>query len=683
MDAKLHRVIGIDLGTTYSAVASFNTYSEQSEIINNSESDNPETTASVISLEPMLRKVIVGSAAKRNLSTDPQNTVIEIKREMGEVFRPDTIGKYGATGVFNVNDPLKVHFAGQWMLPQEISAFTLMKMKEVAERAIGQEIHDAVVTVPAYFKETQKKATEEAVLLAGLYPRQLIPEPTAAAICYGVDKMETERKTYMVYDLGGGTFDVSIIQVDAGMIDVIATSGDPRLGGSDFDDAITRWALEELLKKGIDVRKDLAACARIKDRAELTKIRLSFAERDNLDLAFLRNPAVMNLELTRDRFLELIGDLLRKSLTYVEVALNEAANKKGVERKHVDAILLVGGSSKIPKVKSLLLDYFGKDESFVRGELNPDAVVARGAALMAFRLSPTPGAFDIRRRKEATLVNTEATEIQEVRLITEHSLGIGVQDNQCVRIVEQGTNIPIEVKRGGFVNGGPIEYVTVPVFQGEGKFQYENSLIGTLQIGPMEPKPANFHQFEVTFKLDQNGLLTMLVNHLNASKTYEARFEQKTGVGGDEAMMAMRNKLLGMFAHTAAMPPQALPTSAASAPQSVPPPPPPPPPPAPATVAPAMPSTPSQPTQTPSAGGAAVAPLPAASPLGLTEPTRPVPEQFKQVVRRVQKQLIRQPDPDLLKTWSAFVTALNAGQPESTLEELGDELADAFDRTRK
>jgi hypothetical protein len=350
-----------------------------------------------------------------------------------------------------------------------------------------------------------------------------------------------------------------------------------------------------------------------------------------------------------------------------------------VERKHIDAILLVGGSSKIPKVKSLLLDYFGKDESFVRGELNPDTVVARGAAIMARRFSPTPGVFDIRKRKGATLVNTEAADIQIVRLITEHSLGIGVQENMCVRLVEQGTNIPIEVKRGGFANGGPTEYLTVPVFQGEGKFQYENTLIGTLQIGPMEAKPANFHQFEVTFKLDENGLLTMLVNHLNANnKIYEARFDQKTGVGGDEAMIAIRNKLLGMFARSSAAP---LPGSSPNAP--VPPPPPPPGAPSAGGAAPGTPPSPAQPAPAQASApgtGSPDAKPPAAA---ITEPARPVPEQFKQTVRRAQKHLIRQSEPDLLKAWEAFVTALNAGKPDAELEELGDELANAFDRVKK
>ena len=333
MNDKMHKVIGIDLGTTYSAVASYNTYTEQAEIIRNPESDSdPETTPSVVSTDQMLRKVIVGDAAKRNLPVRPQDTVIEIKREMGDLFteKNHALERFRAQGVHDINDPIRVFFAGEWMLPQEISAFILMKMKEVAEREIGAEIHDAVVTVPAYFKEPQKKATEEAALLAGLYPRQIIPEPTAAAICYGVDRNETEKKTYLVYDLGGGTFDVSIIQVETGNLNVIATAGDPRLGGGDFDDAIVTWAVEELRKQGIDVSSDPLAKAKIKSVAEPAKIALSYNDSATLPLETIRHE--LQLVLTKDVFLSLIDKLLNKSLAYVDTAINNAKDQKGIDQ---------------------------------------------------------------------------------------------------------------------------------------------------------------------------------------------------------------------------------------------------------------------------------------------------------------------------------------------------------------
>ncbi|MBN1894613.1 Hsp70 family protein [bacterium] len=685
MNDKMHKVIGIDLGTTYSAVAAYNTFMEKAEIIRNPESDNnPETTPSVASIEPMLRKVIVGSAAKRNLAVRPDETVIEIKREMGEIFSDEkALERFRAKGVFNVKDPVKVFFAGQWMLPQQISAFILMKMKEVAEREIGEEIHDAVVTVPAYFKEPQKKATEEAALLAGLYPRQIIPEPTAAAICYGVDRMETEKKTYLVYDLGGGTFDVSIIQVETGNLAVISTSGDPRLGGGDFDDAITAWAVDELRQQGIDISANPIALAKIKSNAEFTKIALSYNLSAKMVLEFIKPGAT--LELTREKFLSLIDPYLRKSLSYVDMAINNARTQKGVDRDQIDAILLVGGSSKIPKIKEMLLDSFGKDESFVRSELNPDAVVAQGAAILAKRFAPTEGAFNIKRSTESLKMNTDSVDDGQIRLITEHSLGIGVQESRCVRLIEQGSNIPIEVKRSEFTNPPNARKILVPVFQGEGKFVFENTPIGELVIDNIDPKPEGFHQFEVTFKLDVNGLLTMVVVHLNTGKPYEVKFDQKTGVGGDEALNQMRNKLLSMYAHGSTPIPQ--PSGGAAAPGSAPDFAPPPQPgslpgsgqPSQAGGQPAPPPTP----------GAQAAPTPPPAPqagqaaTGMIEPACPVPEQFKSIVRRSQKSLIKGANPELLKAYNEFISALNAGKTGEPLEELGDTLEDVYADTKK
>jgi molecular chaperone DnaK (HSP70) len=561
MSEKYHKVIGIDLGTTYSAVAAYNKFKEQAEIIKNSAEGDTPTTPSVVSLDPSSNKAIAGYAAKRNLASQPENTIIEIKREMGEVFRPETLKKYGAEGKFTGTgpepDPVKVHFNApwlaaeeQWFTPQEISAIILMKMKEIAEVEMKvDEIRDAVVTVPAYFKEKQKKATEEAALLAGLYPRQLIPGSTAAAICYGVDKLETGKKVYLVYDLGGGTIDVSIIEVEKERIQVLATSGDSLLGGSDFDDVITRWAVEQLKDKyGKDVQNDLIALAYIKARAENAKILLNTCEKTSLDLTFADSQAILQLELTREKLIELIEPFLRKSLTEVDKAIIMAHEQMCIPREYIDALLLVGGSSKIPKVKEMLLDYFGKDESFVRSDINPDSVVARGAAIMACRFAPSSAPFDIKKRKESILLNEEGVEeIIDPGLITEHSLGIGIQENRVERIINKGTNLPVEIKKSGIVNPGPCEEIIVQLFQGEGRYTYENTLIGSLHLGPMEPKPRNFHKFELTFKLDKNGLLNIIVHHINEQKTYETNFVQKTGIGGEEKLIAKRKKLMKLY----------------------------------------------------------------------------------------------------------------------------------------
>jgi molecular chaperone DnaK (HSP70) len=746
MNEKWHRVIGIDLGTTYSASAAYNRFTEQTEIICNPE-DGRQTTPSVVSLDNTGR-VIVGNAAKNNLAFAPENTIIEIKREMGEEFRPETLDKFQARGLYRAReegvegDPVKVRLAGEWFTPQEISAFILMKMKAIAEQEVGEEIRDAVITVPAYFKEKQRKATEEAARLAGLYPRQIIPEPTAAAICYGVDRLEPTRKIYLVYDLGGGTFDVSIITVEEQRIEVISTSGNSRLGGGDFDDAIARWAVEELRRHphGIEAGDNHAAKARIKLLAERAKIELSTFATTQLNLAELWPEKSPILELSRDAFEQMIDADLDKSLSYVDRAINQAEAQRGVRREDIDAILLVGGSSKIPQVKAKLLDYFKKDESFVRADLDPDAVVARGAAMMALRFAPSLPPFDINRGLEDALINTEIEQDLHVQLITEHSLGIAVQGNIFDVLVAQGTNLPVSISRDNYTNGGMADYIPVRVYQGEGRYVFENTLIGVLQIGPMEPRPEGYHKFAVTFSLDVNGLLSMTIHHLNEGKTYQARFDQKTGIGGPEAMITKRKKLLQMFGAGARQtaPPGVSPPY--SAPDIQPPPPPssayppaaptaappgyyippgsPVPPPSHADYASGNPSA--SPPQPPGAypqwgvptppgtmpgtyaqpGGPVAHPSPGAGypappagyppayppadmpPAGtqpiIVEPQRDVPEQFKMIVRKSRKHLLTQMDVNLLAAFNAFTIALNSGKTEEELEELGDLLDDAY-----
>jgi molecular chaperone DnaK (HSP70) len=667
-----HHVIGIDLGTTYSAVAAFDKDEDQALIFENPESGGEPTTPSVVGLHPGTSKVTVGRAAKRNLAADPLNTIIEIKREMGEVFDPEThAGRPG----FDAGKPVRVRFAqnpDQWYLPQEISSLILMKMKEVAEHHVGEEIRDAVVTVPAYFHATQKKATEQASLLAGLYPRQLIPEPTAAAICFGVDQYDPERHLYMVYDLGGGTFDVSIIDVQAEDINVVATAGDPRLGGSDFDDAITVWAVGELQSKyGLDFSKDAKAQAAIKYEAEQAKIRLSDFETTELQLAGLKPDVAPVLELTRGQFEQLIEDHLARSMGALELAL-KYAGEQGVGREDVSSILLVGGSSNIPVVRAMLMDYFGQGEEFVRGDLDPASVVARGAAILAQRYAPTDHAYDVHRRPDASLVDLSAQDDLTISLITEHSLGVGVQDNRVVRLIERGLNLPTSHTNSDFTNPGPVEYVRAPVYQGESEYTYENTLIGEVVIGPMEPLPAGSHHFEVTFTLDESGLLLMTVKHIEMGKEYQAKFEHDTTVEGDDALEAMRGRLLNLYM------PMSVTTEETAA----------------AATAPETPGSYAPPPPTGAAAGApssegaegeAAAPE-AASPPGtaaeVMEPSVDVPEQFKQIFRRARKQLLKQADVDLLQAFNGFVSALNEGRSDNDLIELGDDLADAFDDAR-
>lgn len=674
MNENLHRVIGIDLGTTYSAVAVYDTYLEQSIVIKDKSDGDSPTTPSVVSLDRRLNKAIVGSAAKRNLPLDEENTILEIKREMGEEFSPETLDHFNAHPTFKVGEPVKARFAGQWYSPQEVSAFILMKMKEIAEAEIGEEIRDAVVTVPAYFTEKQKKATREAAKLAGLYPLQLIPEPTAAAICYGVDKFDDAKKIYLVFDLGGGTFDVSIIDVEGNKIDVIATSGDPRLGGGDFDDLITHWVVQELLNEfKIDVRENRAAKAQIKFKSEQAKIILSNHQSTTITLPELNPEKPPILILTREIFLSLIEKILKKSISYVEIALNAARDKKGVERDQINAILLVGGSTKIPKVKTMLLDYFGQDESFIRSELNPDEVVARGAAILAFRYNPSPPPFDITRDDSFVLMNTEAIDQPVVNLITEHSLGIEIQDKMFSKIIDQGSNIPIEIRRGGFVNAGPTEKILVNIFQGESEYVYENTLIGSLELGPMKPEQAGFHQFEVIFKLDQNGLLQATVHHINEGKTYEGKYDHKTGVGGDKALEAMRNKLLLKYAKRSELQelekviepptpppsPDAMETSEDFRKTSE-------------TV------TPSQQPANDQVGAKQKAETGTVSPNDFPELNVDVSEDYKSLIRRAKKQYFKMPDETLFKHLKDLVSALNEKKTSDEVADLYDDLEDSL-----
>jgi len=692
---RKHLVVGIDLGTTYSAVSAYDTFNETAEVLRNAKEANAQTVPSVVSLAA--GRVIVGDAAQRTLAYDPSNTIIEVKREMGENFRPETLAKFGGDRAgFRASDPqnnidgdpVRVLFAGQWMLPQEISALVLMKMKQIAEEALGDEVRDAVITVPAYFTEKQRKATEEAALLAGMYPRQLIPEPTAAAICYGVDRAEQTRKVYLIYDFGGGTFDVSIISVEGTNIDVIATSGDPRLGGGDLDDLITNWAVEQLKThhrldvSGVPQRKSI-----IKYYAEKLKRELSAFPSAKMVLAELRPENPPTLELTRDAFEKMIEPLLGKSLNYVDAALKQAESKGGLRRDDISAILLVGGSSKIPRVKAKLLEYFGKDDSFVRADCDPDAVVARGAALLALRFQPSPPPFDLGKQASGGL-NTESA-VDNVQLITEHSLGLAVQNNIFHKIIDQGSRIPISVKHENFTNGGPYRTVDVRVYQGEGQYVFENTLIGTLELGPMEEKPEGFHKFHVTFSLDANGLLSTKVDHVNEGKSYSGKFEQKTGVGGNEKMRLARESLLKLWTGGGAqMAPPAPAAPAAPTPMGATPPAPaapaaptPPAPPAPAApAAPAAPmgATPPAPAVPQPAAPAqpTAPPPPAASPI-LTA-NREVSDAIRSLLRRSEKFMLRAPNDKLLAAHNALVQAINAGTTGPALDDLYDDLETAF-----
>jgi molecular chaperone DnaK (HSP70) len=676
----MHKVIGIDLGTTYSAVSAYDPDQMTSVIL--ADEDDRTITPSVVGLSG--GRAIAGWIAKRNGLANPRDTIVEIKREMGELFTPATLDKYIARGQWTEQQAVHVLFNKLWMLPQEISALILMRMKAIAERRLGEEIRDAVITVPAYFTSNQKKATEDAALLAGLYPRQLIPEPTAAAICYGLDRMDPDSHTYLVYDLGGGTFDVSIIRVKESDVQVLATSGDHRLGGGDFDDAIAHWAVEEAKKQGLDISNDKVARAMVKFAAEDTKKLLSASNTANLVVSDPVSNRSIALTLDRATFEGLIGELLKRSLNSVALAI-QYAEERGVAKSAIDQVLLVGGSTRVPKVRQLLLDYFNRDEAFVRADGNPDLLVARGAALVANNFQPSPPPFSIKSKPSASLVNPEAQGVMNVELITEHTLGVGVQEDRFDSVIDRGSPIPT-TKTKPYTNPEGASNVKVPIFQGEGAYVQENTLIGELTIGPMQPLPRDSHHFEVTFSLDQNGLLTVTVNHVNEGKVYKADFRHETTVKGDDALNTLRQRLLGIF--------EASPTAAATA--VVPPPPPPPPPPgasvaaaagvapgvAPGPAAPPPPPPPSAPAP-PAADGAGAA-AGDGLPEGLLTPlTGEVKDEYRGILRRSRKQLVRKIDPDLVEAYNVFARAVNANKPADVVQDLADELGDAYDDARR
>jgi molecular chaperone DnaK (HSP70) len=719
MPEKYHPVIGIDLGTTFSAVAVYDTENQEAKVLPNPESQetNGLTTPSVIGFDRNTGRVHVGWPVKRNLAyarrggpdwREEDEPVLEIKREMGELFSPQTLAQFGSRAAGKVGEPVRVKFAGRDLLPQELSALTLMKMKRVAEAELGTEIRDAVITVPAYFKANQKKATEDAALLAGLYPRQLIPEPTAAAICYGVDKYEAMRKNYLVYDLGGGTFDVSIISVQGSRIDVIATSGDPRLGGGDFDDEVAKWAAQRLLENhNLDVRNDARMMAILKAYAEKAKIQLSDFDTATMPLGHLRPEDPVTLTIGRSTFESLIKGLLNKSLSYVDTALGLAA-RNGRTREQIDAILLVGGSSKIPLVRSELLAYFRRGEDFIRSDLNADLVVAKGAAIVGLQYTASPPPFDVKSRPSLKADNPDAAEVVQTQLITEHTLGIGAlgerNEYRFVPIVRVGELLPAERKRDGFSNPGPVTELPVEIFQGENDDPRKNTLLGRLMITDLEPAQKDHHKFEVTFSLNESGLLSTTVKHLNTGREYPAKFDQKTAIGGEDALITQRKILLEMFPPDApagpwtttapriepptVLPPVLAPPLSFAPPGGMPVAAPP----NPYATMPGAPprnpyaDTPAPPPAwpgTPTATAPAPTPAPAASgastgAVDLVPIQVPIPDKLQSLMRMAKKTIDEKAPPRLVKAYNGMAKLINAGAPGQDLDDMKSQLQDIY-----
>lgn len=643
-----HKVVGIDLGTTYSAVSVWDM--DRNEVVVIPSATGVNTLPSVVGLDPE-GKVIVGSQAQNNIIMDPENTIIEVKREMG-AYKRDPNPQTNDPG-----EPKKMRFRGRDYLPQEISAFILMELKRQAEQYIGEPIYDAVITCPAYFKEPQKGATADAAAMARLNLKRLLNEPTAAAVCFGADKVRDGRKhVYAVYDLGGGTFDVSIIEVSEGNVSVVGTGGNPRLGGGDFDDKITGYVLQQIqVKHGVDLSKDPKIWARVKREAEMRKRELSTATSAMLNLPFLTPQLSVNIPITRATFESLIMDLLKASLVCLDEAIDSANKSNGVTRDEIEQVLLVGGSSRVHCIRKMLADHMGMEEKDVRSDINPDEVVSRGAAIVAREYNPS----ESYEGKEIVVdtssgdgsIKTQSAQgglvLQDV---TSHTLGILVNQADFFPIIPKESRIPTEKTQGGFKNGGPAQEIPVMIFQGEDPVAFNNTLIGKLPLLLPEPREEGYYKFEVTFILNADGLLSVTVKEIKLQKDWKTELQcnvRATKEQIDSSAEHLKEVMAtGEPAAESAVAVGELPKPPSTEPLPQPP--------------------------KPAATGAATTAIP--------EPPANTPEQFKSIARRSFKLVSQLPDSEkrtkLLAAYMAFVQAVQAQSPN--IDDLGDILDDTY-----
>ena len=504
------KIIGIDLGTTNSCVAVF----EGNEPVVITNSEGKRTTPSIVAFDNNGERKI-GDPAKRQAVTNPQRTIFSIKRFMGENWAQ--VSKEISRVPYKVveeNNMPRVDIDGRLYTPQEISAMVLQKMKKTAEEYLGQEVTEAVITVPAYFSDSQRQATKEAGLIAGLEVKRIINEPTAAALAYGIDKLNKDMKI-AVFDLGGGTFDISILDFGDGIFEVLSTNGDTHLGGDDFDQVIIDWLAEEFkAEEGMDLKKDPMALQRLKEAAEKAKIELSSTTSTEINLPYITatatGPKHLVKTLTRAKFESLAHNLIQACLEPCKKAMSDA----GLSNSEIGEVILVGGSTRIPAVQKVVEDFFGKAPS--KG-VNPDEVVALGAAIQGAILNQEQGVSDI-----------------QLLDVTPLSMGIETLGGVMTKLIEANSTIPCNKSQVFSTAADNQTEVTIHILQGERPMASQNKSIGQFNLTGIAPARRGIPQIEVTFDIDVNGILKVTAKDKATGKEQDIRIEASSGLSKEE-----------------------------------------------------------------------------------------------------------------------------------------------------